>query len=76
MTTKWVSIRVWASKTRRVGASRDTSLIAENHFHVHLNKENPHITLLFTPVARIQGFVESYPDIDFNDYAELSSYSL
>jgi len=46
----------------------------ENHFHVHLNKEDPHITLLFTPAARIQGFVESYPDIDFNDYAELSSY--
>ena len=46
----------------------------EHHFHVHLNKEDPHITLLFTPAARIQGFVESYPDIDFNDYAELSSY--
>ena len=45
-----------------------------DHFHVHLDREDPHITLLFTPAARIQGFVENYPDIDFNDYAELSSY--
>ena len=44
------------------------------HFHVHYSKENVDMTMLFTPLKRIESFVSKYPQINFDEYAELSRY--
>lgn len=46
----------------------------DDHFHVHYKKENVDMTMLFTPLKRIEDFVNQYPHINFNDYAEVSRY--
>lgn len=46
----------------------------DNHFHVHHRNKSVDMTMLFTPLRRIEHFIHQYPDLGFNDYAEISRY--
>ena len=46
----------------------------EFHFHTHYRVNGKVEAVLFTPARRIERLVEEYPDISFDEYAELSRY--
>lgn len=46
----------------------------DHHFHAHYSQEGKTHAVLFTPPRRIERFVGDYPDLSFDEYAELSRY--
>ena len=48
--------------------------LGEFHFHTHYRVDGKKQAILFTPGDRLERFVQEYPDISFDEYAELSRY--